>query len=217
MWFCGNLMTLQLMGTWSLVSYPMSGLLKWSVVWVNVLHVIRIDRVCHNSYYQLRVIAQALTFKAVVSLSHAFEFSRLQYCGYISNGVSLVWMERPRQVHRAVVRLIGGVTKTDRLSQYMWRVLHWLLFPQRISYRIESPFYVSFGILSSCAGQCALWSSVLSFLVVPLVRSATVQRYSFSLYGPTTWIGLPSDLRQLSTGVFSQFHQLFKTVLYCLA
>jgi len=71
--------------------------------------------------------------------------------------------------------------------------------------------------LSSCAGHCTLWSSVHSNLVVPFARSATVQTRSFYVVGPTTWNGLPIDLRLLPNSACSQFHHPLKTVLFRLA
>src|SRR6218665_299848 len=104
-------------------------------------------------------------------------------------------------------------------------VLHWLPFPQRISYRIASlvwrclsswaPSYLRelCRPLSSCAGRRTLRPSALGHLVVPFARSATMQIRSFSVFGPKTWNGLPVDLRHLQNGACSQFHHLLKTVL----
>src|SRR6218665_3824789 len=100
-----------------------------------------IDQVCHSCYYQLRqlrVIARSLNFNAAVSLVHAFVFSRLDYCSSIFVGLPGVRMEKLRRVHRAAARLIGGFRKFYHISHYVRDVLHWLPFPQRISYRIAS-------------------------------------------------------------------------------
>ena len=137
-------------------------------------------------------------------------------------------MEKLRRVHRAAARLIGGFRKFDHISQYMRNVLHWLPFPQRISYRIASlvwrclsgwaPSYLRelCRPLSSCAGRRTLRSSALGNLVVSFARSVTMQTRSFSVVGPTTWNGLPVDLRSSSrsNGAWSQFHHLLKTVLF---
>ena len=65
--------------------------------------------------------------------------------------------------------------------------------------------------LFSCAGRRTLRSSVHGSLVFPFARSATMQTLSFSVVGATTWNGLSIDLRHLSNGACSQFHQLLKT------
>src|SRR6218665_2946022 len=71
--------------------------------------------------------------------------------------------------------------------------------------------------LSSYACRRTLRSSVHGNLVVPFARSATMHTRSFSVVGPTTWNGLPIDLRHLPNGACSQFHHLLKTVLFRLA
>src|SRR6218665_3448052 len=138
-------------------------------------------------------------------------------------------MKKLRRVHRAAARLIGGFRKFDDISHYMRDVLHWLPFPQRISYRIASlvwrclsglaPSYLRelCRPLSSCAGCRTLRSSAHGNLVVPFARSAAMQTHSFSVVCPKTWNGLPVDLRHLPNGTCFQFHQLLKTVLFRLA
>src|SRR6218665_1740951 len=81
-------------------------------------------------------IARSLTFKASVSLVQAFVLSHLDYCASIFAGLPRLQIERLERVHCAVVRLIGGFAKTDRIPQYIWDVLHWLPFSHRISYSI---------------------------------------------------------------------------------
>src|SRR6218665_1374347 len=70
---------------------------------------------------------------------------------------------------------------------------------------------------SSCAGRRTLRSSVHGNLMVPFARYATMQTGSFSVVGPKTWNGLPVDLWHLQNCAYSQFHHLFKTVLFRLA
>src|SRR6218665_3367706 len=108
-------------------------------------------------------------------------------------------------------------------------VLHWLSFPQRISYRTASlvwrclsgwaPSYLRELCcpLSSCAGRRTLRSSAHGNLVVPFAHSATMQTRSISVVGPKTWNGLSVDLRHLPDGDCSQFHHPHKTVLFRLA
>src|SRR6218665_1952601 len=104
-----------------------------------------------------------------------------------------------------VKRLIGGIRKFYHISHYMWDVLHWLPFSQRISYRIASlvwrylsgwaPSYLRelCRPLSSLPGRRTLRSSAHGNLVVPFACSAAMQTRSFAVVGPTTWNGLPVD------------------------
>src|SRR6218665_296208 len=89
----------------------------------------------------------------------------LDYCSSIFAGLQGVRMEKLRRVHRAAARLIGEFRKFDHISHCMRDVLHWLPFPQRISYRIatlmwwclsgKAPSYLRehFRPLSSCEGR----------------------------------------------------------------
>src|SRR6218665_374961 len=88
--------------------------------------------------YQLRVIARSLTVNDAIPFVHVFVLSRLDYCSSTFASLPGVRMEKPRRVHWAAARLIGVFKKFDHISQYMRDVLHWLPFPQCISYRILS-------------------------------------------------------------------------------
>ena len=72
------------------------------------------------------------------------------------------------------------------------------------------PICAGSAALSICAGRRTLRSSALDNLMVTF--SVTMQTRSFSVIGPTTWNGLPIDLRHLPNGACSQFHHLLKTV-----
>src|SRR6218665_2230958 len=144
----------------------------------------------------------------------------LDYCSSIFAGLQGV---------RAAARLIGGFRKFDHISQYMRDVLHWLPFPQRISYRIAPLVWRCLSgwassylrelcrPLSSCAGRRTFRSSAHGNMVFPLAGFAIMQTRSFSVVGPKTWNGLPVDLRNLPNGACSQFHHLLKTFLFRFA
>ena len=191
-----------------------------------------INQVCRSCYYQLRqlrVIARSLSYKAAVSLVHAFVLSRLDYCSSVFVGLPRVRIESLERVHRAAARLIGGFAKKDHISQYMREVLHWLPFPHRIAFRIASlvwrclsgwaPSYLCelCRPISSSTGRRALRSSIHGDLLVPFARTATMQSRSFSVVGPSTWNGLPLAIRQLPYNASPQFHQLLKTTFFRLA
>src|SRR3984885_5015397 len=136
------------------------------------------------------------------------------------NGPSKIWKDKHVSVE---------THKTDRISQYMREVLHWLPFPQRISFRIASlvrrcltgcaPSYLCelCRPLSAYSGRRALRSSEHGDLMIPFARSAAMQNRSFAVVGPTTWNGLSLTIRTLPAGGNSQFHQLLKTNFYRLA
>ena len=66
------------------------------------------DRICYYKL-KLRVIAPSLTFKAEVSLVHAFVFSRFDYCGSIFAGLPQVQMERLRRATEQLRASLAGL------------------------------------------------------------------------------------------------------------
>src|SRR6218665_3277878 len=88
-------------------------------------------------------------------------------------------------------------------------VLHWLPAEQRISYRIASlvwrclvglaPVYLHVRELCcpplSAMSSRSLRSSQQGLLLVHFARTSTKQIRAFSVVGPSTWNGLPSELR----------------------
>src|SRR6218665_1940845 len=98
-------------------------------------------------------------------------------------------------------------------------MLDWMLVEGYVRLSGWAPSYLRelCSPLPSCAGRRTLRSSVQGNLVDPFALSATMQKRSFSVVGPTTWNGLPIDLRHLPNGACSQFHHRLKTVLFRLA
>src|SRR6218665_4134038 len=93
------------------------------------------------------------------------------------------------------------------VSQYMLDVPHWVGGELRISYRIASlvwrclaglaPVYLRvlcYRPLSAMSSR-SLRSSQQGILLVPFARTSTKQIRAFSVVGPSTWNGLPSELR----------------------
>src|SRR6218665_3959167 len=95
----------------------------------------------------------------------------------------------------------------------MLDVLHWLPAEQRISYRIAS--LVSgclFGLAPvylrelccpplSAMSSRSFRSTQQGLLLVPFARTAANQIRAFSVVGPSTWNGLPSELRIYSPAI----------------
>ena len=186
---------------------------------------------CHSCYYQLRFIARSLTFNALVSFVHAFVFSCIDYCSYTSlvsrgfgwrsrGGSTGLWCDiltglRSLTTYPNICRMY--CTGFHSHSAFHTGLLPW--FWRCLSGWALSYLHELCRPLTSCAGRHALRASVHGNLVVPFTRSATMQTLSFSVVGPTTWNGLPIDLRHLPNGACkcSQFHHLLKTVLFRLA
>src|SRR6218665_1508785 len=68
--------------------------------------------------------------------------------------------------------------------------------------------------VSGLPGRRALRSSVTDQLLVPRAKPATRQRRAYSIVGPSTWNGLPLEIRILPKNNESAFCRLLKTDLY---
>src|SRR6218665_2569964 len=123
-------------------------------------------------------------------------------------------------------RPIGGIPKFGHVSQYMLDVLHWLPAEQRISYRIASlvwRFLVGFAPVYlrelccpplSAMSSRSRRSSQQGLLLVPFARTSTKQIRAFSVVGPSTWNGLPSELRIFNRTTSPAFFSNLKTALF---
>src|SRR6218665_820038 len=130
-----------------------------------------------------------------------------------------------RVLHSAA-RLIGGIPKFGLVSQYMLDVLHWLPAEQRISYRIASLVWSCLVGLApiyrrelccpplSAMSLRSLCSSQQGLLLVPFARTSTKQIRAFSMVVPSTWNGLPYELRISNRTTSPAFFSHLKTALF---
>src|SRR6218665_102169 len=108
----------------------------------------------------------------------------------------------------------------------MCGTLHLLPIAQRISYKIavlvwrcllgSAPGYLCklCRPVSGLPVRRALRSSVTGQLLLTHAKTATRQRRALSIVGPSTWNGLPLEIRLLTKNNESAFCRLLKTDLY---
>jgi len=171
-------------------------------------------------------LSRSLSCSAAAALVHAFGTSRLNHCSSILVGLPLALTARLDRVLLCASRLIVRIPKYGYVSAYMRDTLHWLPIAQRISYRIavlvrrcllgSAPGYLCKFCrpVSGLPGRRALRSSVTGQLLVLRAKTATRQRHTFSIVGPSTWNGLPLEIRLLPKNNESAFCRLLKTDLY---
>ena len=123
----------------------------------------------------------------------------------------------------SAARLIRGLGRFDHITPVLID-LHWLPFPQRISYKIcllmfkclkgLAPAYLSDLCVGTAAvlGRSGLRSAARGDLVVPGHRTEWGSR-SFAVAGPNCWNNLPVGLRDLSVGP-ETFARRLKTHLF---
>ena len=150
----------------------------------------------------------------------------MDHCSSILAGLPLAQTTRLDWVLRCAAVSLGVYRKYGSVSAYMRDTLHWLPLAQRISYRITVLVWrcllgSATGYLcelcrpvSGLPGRRALRSSASGQLLVPRAKTATRQRPAFSIVGPSTWNGLPLEIRILPKNNESAFCRLLKTDLY---
>ena len=123
----------------------------------------------------------------------------------------------------SAARLIRGLGRFDHITPVLID-LHWLPYPQRISYKIcllmfkclkgLAPAYLSDLCVGTAAvvGRSGLRSAARGDLVVPGHRTEWGSR-SFAVAGPKCWNKLPVGLRDLSVGP-ETFARHLKTHLF---
>ena len=154
-------------------------------------------------------------------MAHSVDYCSLLYAGL--PGIRLGCLDR---VMRSAARLIGHISKYEPVSGYMLTVLHWLPPEQRITYRLAAliwrcllglaPVYLRELCCTtlSAGGSRSLRSSEQGLLQVPFARTSIRQNRAFSVLGPSTWNGLPLELRLLPRSIPSVFLSSLKTVLF---
>jgi len=119
------------------------------------------------------------------------------------------------------------------IGEFMRDTLHWLPVRQRILYRVSTIawrcifeglallllIFQSFLLSSFCPGRRSLRSASRGDYLIGLPHSytATKQNRAFSAAGPSSWNGLPLELRSLPCDFSSSFYSLLKTFLFARA
>lgn len=188
-----------------------------------------INLLCRDCYYQLRqlrTVSRSLSPDAAATLVHSFVVSRLDYCSALYDGLPACRIGCLGRVLRTAARLIGRIPRFGHVTAYMRDDLHWLPFPERISYRVSSlvwrslegsaPRYLRELCCSTLNVQRrgSLRSSSQVELIVPHSRTSMRQHRAFSVAGPAAWNGLPVALRQVPRGHSTLFYGKLKTVLF---
>ena len=95
-----------------------------------------ITSVCFYHLRQLRLVRRSLSMDAAHALVWAMIDSRLDYCNSLLAGLPTVQMSRPQSVLRAAARLVLGLPGCAPVSAAMHDMLHWLSFPQRVTFKL---------------------------------------------------------------------------------
>ena len=104
----------------------------------NMTMLDHISSVCQRCYYQLRQIRRvrkSLSAASRLLLVLASVHSRLDYCNSVLHSLPWSRLQLLQSVLNSAARLIRGLGRFDHITPVLTD-LHWLPFPQRISYKI---------------------------------------------------------------------------------
>ena len=173
---------------------------------------------------QLRRVRRYLPQEAALKLAHAFVSCRLDYCNSVLFGLPQYLIARLQSVLNSSERL---ATRTSRFAHItpVLRELHWLPYPQRVTFKIclnvykclhgMAPHYLSSVCtrLGDLPGRSSLRSTSGWQLLVPRTKMKSCGDRSFRSCGPRLWNSLPLKLRDPSLSL-PAFKGLLKTYLF---
>ena len=165
-------------------------------------HVNHITSVSYYHIRQLRALRRSLSDDAVRSLVRALVRSGLDYC----NGVLANAPVRLYNKLRCATGLVLRLSPRDSICLAMRNRLHWLPFPQRVTFKLCMMAYKSqHGLLPPyltrmCTGtgtvpaRAKLRSAASGHMIVPEVNMQTVGSRGFFYACPSAWNSLPHEL-----------------------
>ena len=179
-----------------------------------------------KAYFHLRNIRTLKPFpshESLVTVTHAFITSRIDYCNSLLFGISDYNINRLQRIQNCAAQVITNTKKYDHITPVL-RNLHWLPVRYRIKYKIllivykvisgTAPSYLC-DLLSIKTSTRTLRSNNHVMLHVPVSRLKTFGDASFSTAGPILWNGLPLHVKTAHT--VGQFKSLLKTQLFTAA
>ena len=99
-------------------------------------HVNKLIKVCFFHIRQLRLVRRSLTVDTAHDLVRSMIHSRLDYCNGVLAGSSVETVRRLQSVLKSAARLILLLPGHASVTNRMKKQLHWLTFPQRITYKL---------------------------------------------------------------------------------
>ena len=144
---------------------------------------------------QLRRIRRSLDVDSVATLVHAFDASRVDYCGSLLIGAPRKTTDKLQHVLNSTAWIVSNTRKFDRgLTHFRRSQLHWLDVVYRVRFRVCVQVF-------RCLHKMA--AEYLSTYCQPVS----------GISGPSNWNTLPAYLRDSSLSL-SFFKHHFKTFLF---
>ena len=182
-----------------------------------------IQAVCQSAYFHLRNIRTLkpyLTPAAIITVTHAFITSRIDYCNSLLYGVSEQSIQKLQRIQNSAARVITNTPKYNHITPVL-RHLRWLPVKQRVVFKILlitykalhglAPEYIQ-ELITPKEVTRRLRSNDQLLLAVPKSRLRSYGDGSFKIAAPTLWNALPFKIRIATT--VRQYKTLLKTHLF---
>ena len=181
---------------------------------------------CRTAYSHLRNIRSLkpyLTHKALLTVTHAFITSRINYCNSLLYCVSDYNIRRLQKIQNCAARIITNTKRYDNITQVL-RKLHWSPVRYRIQYKIlliiykaitgMTPDYLC-SLTSTKTSARSLRSSKQIVLHILASKLKSYGNRSFSVTGPVLWNRLLESATSAKTMNHSK--SLLKTYIFHVA
>jgi len=99
-------------------------------------HVNYVTGLCFHHIRQMRLIRRSLSNDVAHTLARAMIHSRLDYCNGLLACLPAWQMTRLQSILRAAARFVLQLPDCAPVSAAMRDSLHWLTFPQRVTYKL---------------------------------------------------------------------------------
>ena len=172
---------------------------------------------------QIRSISRSLTRGVLRSLVSAPVLTRLDYGSATLAGLPVSSLDRLQYVVNAAARLVFSARKYDHITPLL-RELHWLLIPERITFRLAvlvyrclnglAPRYLAdeLHLVADNPSRQRLRSASSPALSVPATRRRTIGDRAFPVVAARVWNGLPKHATTAPS--LAVFRKRLKTELF---
>ena len=186
-------------------------------------HVNNISCKCYAELRRIKSFRRSLPTDAARTLVNSLVVSKIDYCNSLLAGAPANLTDKLQSVLNAAARIVCGLKKYDHITCHMRDSLHWLRFPQRVTFKLCLLTYKS---LNGCAPdyltelcnpvsrsepRCRLRSAAVGDLIIPRTTTSFGDR-AFAHAAPHAWNSLPSYIRAAKT--LPAFKKLLKTHLF---
>jgi hypothetical protein len=168
-------------------------------------HVARTVSCCFSALRQIRSIRRSVSRPVLLSLVVSMVLARLDYESATLAGLPNQQFDRLQSVLNASARLVCSSRRYDHITPLL-RDLHWLPFPERVTFRLAAltyrclhglaPSYLSDELhrVADTASRQRLRSATTTALHIPSTKHSTIGDRAFPFAAARAWNDLPPSV-----------------------